>query len=316
MTLISCHQPLPKSHKIYIPHAANVDLLSWQSVGNVSVGRIHLCTQLSYGQRSCDIVVHPNIWHHIYVSWMFEYSWMGMVGRCRLLHTPQPDFCLIKGVSLHLPRCKTCIMVRQAIESHHVFVLFQIWSPNQKFLWLLFQNTWHIPWSIRNPTCGKLPSTLRRSTSPRCLVSLTRLPTALAITALQAAVQTLLSAWNDLDNTPPQRNWSMSKAMTIQNTPPPCGEALSNLGMLDDERISISSCLGGSCPRIECLLESHPLRFCECCWVSGLPPILSLLLPTFEMLQDLLDAFFSHLNPIHFHPSSTISHLSLTQKNL
>ena len=200
-------------------------------------------------------------------------------------------------------------------SNHTIFCGFQIWSPNQKFLWLLYQYTWHIPWSMRNPTCGKLPSTLAGQLRlaawspwrdfPRLWQSRpwTRRPT-------------LRSAWNDLDNTPPQRNWSMSKAMTIQNTPPPCGEALSNLGMLDDERISISSCLGGSCPRIKCLFESHPLRFCKCCWVSGLPPILSLLLPTFEMLQDLLDAFFSHLNPIHFHPSSTISHLSLTQKNL
>ena len=63
-------------------------------------------------------------------SWIFEYSWMGMVGRCRLLHTPQPDFCLINGVSLHLPRCKEGIMVRQAIESHQYVVVFQIWSPN------------------------------------------------------------------------------------------------------------------------------------------------------------------------------------------
>lgn len=206
-------------------------------------------------------------------------------------------------------------ILRQAIESHHLFVVSKFGAQIKNFFGC-FTKIHDISLEV-----SEIP--LVENSLPPSQVSFTSLLGLLDATSHGSgnhvpgpAVQTLLSAWNDLDNTPPQLNRSISKAMTIQNTPPPLRRSIKKIGHVGWQEDKYIILLSRQLPQNKMSFWSTSTQILWVLLSFRSPPILSLLLPTLEMLQDLLDAFLSHLNPIHFHPSSTISHLSLTQKNL
>ena len=151
----------------------------WSSFMAIS-GKCFCCwdslSQLPFGLRSCDVIVHPNTWHHIYVSWIFEsswifeYSWMGMLGRGQLLHAPnltsvwsKESVCTCRAAKRdHDKSLSTMPSNHQKNEKQESHTLqYVVYFPNlgakSKFPHL---QTPGISWNIRNPPPGRnSPST-------------------------------------------------------------------------------------------------------------------------------------------------------------
>lgn len=153
-------------------------------------------------------------------SWIFECSWMLIVGQLAAAgcSTP-PTWLLFDQRSQSAPAevqqgdhgKSFSAILRQAIESHHLFVVSKFGAQIKNFFGC-FTKIHDISLEV-----SEIP--LVENSLPPSQVNFTSLLGLLDATSHGSgnhvpgpAVQTLLSAWNDLDNTPPQLNWSPSPA--------------------------------------------------------------------------------------------------------